>query len=199
MGNYGGGYMKYNSKGMTCGEFIQLMRDRGLSYDNELGGLIKKNGKPKGKTSRNGYRTIALNKDHVEYTFCEHRCVWVWFKGDIPDGMEINHIDANRGNNHIDNLELVNHSQNMRHAVKIGNLNARKAEASGKAVYTNEEVIAMRTLKKNGWSTEKIANAFNAKWPQTIQRLIRGGRYGSISGNMKLEQAQKIAEKRSAV
>lgn len=191
--------MKYNSKGMTCGEFVLLMRERGLCYDNEKGGFTKKNGETKGKTGRNGYRTIALNKDHVEYTFCEHRCVWVWFNGDIPNGMEINHIDANRGNNRIENLELVNHSQNIRHAVNLGHFNPPRAEKSGKAIYTNDEVLAMRVLKQHGWTTRRIANAFEAKWPQAIQRLIRGERYGSVVGEMSLDRAQFIAEQRGVI
>lgn len=191
--------MKYDSKGMTCGEFVQLMRDRGISYDANTGQFKKKDGKPKGKLNRNGYRTIALSKGHVEYTFCEHRCVWVWFHGDIPDAMEINHIDANRGNNRIENLELVNHSQNMRHAQNIGHFNPPRAEKSGKAIYSNEEVLAMRALRQHGWTTREIADAFGAKWPQAIRRLIRGTRYASVVGEMSLAKAQTIVERRRAI
>lgn len=184
--------MKVGSKGMTCIEFIQIMRERGISYDSELGRFINKNGKIKGKTNRNGYRTIALNRDHVGYTFCEHRCVWAWFNGDIPDGMEINHIDANRGNNRIENLELVNHSQNMRHAVRIGNFNACKAEDSGKAIYSNYEVLAMRSLYKHGWKIYEIAKAFKAKYPNTIARLIKGERYAFVEGEISFDDAMNV-------
>lgn len=184
--------MRYNSKGMTCGEFVHLMRDRGIQYDSESGRFVKKDGSIKGKTNHNGYRTIALNKDHVGYTFCEHRCVWVWFNGDIPDGMEINHIDADRGNNRIENLELVNHSQNMRHAINIGNFNAAKAEESGKAIYSNYEVLAMRSLHKHGWNYNEIAEAFKAKYPNSIARLIKGERYGNVDREISFDDAMNV-------
>ena len=184
--------MRYNSKGMTCGEFVQLMRDRGFTYDKENGRFISGRGNITGKTTKNGYRTMMLQKDHIDYTFCEHRCVWVWHNGEIPDGMEINHIDADRGNNRIENLELVNHSQNMRNAVKIGNFNAPKAEESGKSVYSNYEVLAMRSLYKNGWRFYEIARAFKAKYPNTIGRLIKGERYATVSGEISFDDAMNV-------
>ena len=43
-----------------------------------------------------------------------HRVVWEAFNGSIPKGFEINHIDGNGGNNRLDNLELVMHSENLK-------------------------------------------------------------------------------------
>ena len=45
-----------------------------------------------------------------------HRLVFECIKGEIPNKMQINHIDSNRQNNCIDNLEIVTHSENMKHA-----------------------------------------------------------------------------------
>ena len=191
--------MKYNSKGMTCAEFVDLMRERGIKYDIDSGRFIQKNGKIKGKQNKNGYRTIALNKNHIEYTFCEHRCVWVWFNGSIPDGMEINHIDANRSNNKIENLELVNHSKNMQHAVKIGNFHVPNGEHSGKSIYSNKEVLAMRALFKAGWKIYEIQKVFDAKWHITISRLIKGKRYKSVNGEIPFEEAIKIVNTRRRI
>lgn len=186
--------MHYNSKGMTCNEFVSLMRERGITYDSELGRFITKSGTIKGKQNKNGYRTIALNKNNIGYTFCEHRCVWTWFNGDIPEGYEINHKDADRSNNHIENLEIVNHSENMRHAIKIGNFDAPKGEKSGKAIYTNEEVLAMRCLYESGWTITQVQNAFGAKYNLSISRLIKGKRYGSVKGSVSVEEAKRIID-----
>lgn len=51
---------------------------------------------------------------------CLHRIVYETFVSEIPEGMEINHIDGNKSNNALDNLELVTHSENMKHAYRIG-------------------------------------------------------------------------------
>ena len=45
-----------------------------------------------------------------------HRLVYECIKGEIPDGMQINHINSNKQDNCIDNLEVVTHSENMKHA-----------------------------------------------------------------------------------
>ncbi|CAE7901286.1 HYDIN [Symbiodinium sp. KB8] len=46
-----------------------------------------------------------------------HRLVAATFMGEqeLPDA-EVNHKDSNRGNNHLDNLEYVTRSENMKHA-----------------------------------------------------------------------------------
>lgn len=53
--------------------------------------------------------------------------VWVYltFVGDIPKGYEVNHIDENKHNNRLDNLNLMTPSQN----INWGTRNARVAEA----------------------------------------------------------------------
>lgn len=189
--------MRCNSKGMSCGEFVQLMRDRGFTYDHECGRFISGFGNVAGKTTKNGYRTLMLQKDKIQYTFCEHRCVWVWFHGDIPEGYEINHIDADRGNNRIENLEVVNHSQNMLHAVKLGNFHGACGEDSGKAVFTNDEVRTMRYLYGEGWSIKRIGELFGKdKYWVSVGRLVKGKRYGSVIGSIPEWKAQEIVRDR---
>ena len=45
-----------------------------------------------------------------------HRFVFECIKGNIPNKMEINHIDSNKQNNCINNLELMTRSENAKHA-----------------------------------------------------------------------------------
>lgn len=42
-----------------------------------------------------------------------HRFVWERHKGPIPDGMHIHHIDGDKSNNEIDNLELMSPSDHL--------------------------------------------------------------------------------------
>lgn len=57
----------------------------------------------------NGYLNIWYQGKHIGI----HRFIWEAVYGKIPDGLHINHIDLDRANNCIDNLELVSHSQNQ--------------------------------------------------------------------------------------
>lgn len=61
-----------------------------------------------------------------------HRIVYECFKGEIPEGHEINHIDGNPHNNNIENLELVTHIENCKKArhgnVRIYSINPETGE-----------------------------------------------------------------------
>ncbi len=64
--------------------------------------------------NHNGYEVIRHLK--VGNAFV-HRAVYEAFRGLIPDGKEINHIDSNRTNNCLTNLEAVTRLQNVHHAI----------------------------------------------------------------------------------
>lgn len=42
-----------------------------------------------------------------------HRLIWETFKGEIPNGYEIDHINRNRQDNRLENLRCVTHKENM--------------------------------------------------------------------------------------
>jgi hypothetical protein len=68
---------------------------------------------------KHSYCVVQLCKDG-KYTHKRvHRCVWEAFNGRIPDRLEINHINLDREDNRIENLELLTHRDNVNHAHKI--------------------------------------------------------------------------------
>ena len=70
-----------------------------------------------GNQKPNGYMNKQFNQIGFQRKSIDvHRFVYECIKGEIPDGMQINHIDSNRQNNCIDNLELVTQSENSKHA-----------------------------------------------------------------------------------
>ena len=74
-----------------------------------------------GNLQSTGYMRITLTQNGKPLkSFCTHRLVYECINGPIPDGMQINHIDSNRQNNCIDNLELVTPSENLKHAHETG-------------------------------------------------------------------------------
>ena len=49
---------------------------------------------------------VLMNiRDKVTSTY--HRDLWRKYKGDIPEGFDIHHIDGNHLNNYIENFELT--------------------------------------------------------------------------------------------
>lgn len=67
------------------------------------------------KTNKNNrYVQIIINKKHYKW----HILVYKHFKGDVPQGEEIDHFDNIRSNNLIDNLQPKPHSNNCRKCLK---------------------------------------------------------------------------------
>lgn len=67
-----------------------------------------------------GYRRVLLiSKEGKRCCITVHRLVAAAFLGDCTN-MEINHIDCDKTNNRVDNLEICTQSQNTIHAYKHG-------------------------------------------------------------------------------
>jgi len=61
-----------------------------------------------------GYLQCSLQKKNgVGYSALVHRIVFEAFRGPIPDGMHIDHIDHDRTNNRINNLQALTPAENM--------------------------------------------------------------------------------------
>lgn len=65
-----------------------------------------------GHATNDGYRCV--NKHQTTHSKLVHRWVYELFVGDIPSGMQIDHIDDNRANNDVHNLRVVTPLENTR-------------------------------------------------------------------------------------
>ena len=78
----------------------------------------------KGYVNKDGYITVAL--DHNDHTLL-HRLMCEVFFGEPEEGQtQVNHIDCNRSNNHILNLEWCTPKENVDWANYKGNLKYEK-------------------------------------------------------------------------
>lgn len=69
-------------------------------------------------TINSGYQCLKLTTNGVRTSHLLHRLVMLAFNG-ISD-LEVNHIDGDKGNNKLSNLEYVTPSANKRHALDTG-------------------------------------------------------------------------------
>jgi hypothetical protein len=75
-----------------------------------------------GHVIQNGYRQLVLKKGKKSVYRLVHCLVASVFIGPKLSGMDVNHKDGNKLNNHLSNLEYVTHAQNMLHAIHdLGN------------------------------------------------------------------------------
>lgn len=60
------------------------------------------------KQGDSGYVYVLVGGKNV----LKHRFIWEAFNGEIPEGMEIDHINTLRDDNRLDNLRLRTHKEN---------------------------------------------------------------------------------------
>ena len=67
-----------------------------------------------------GYQRLGLRTKGKRKWFNVHRLVAQTFIPNPDNKPFVNHIDGNKSNNHVENLEWCNQSENMIHAFKTG-------------------------------------------------------------------------------
>jgi len=112
-----------------------------------------------------GYFQVYLYKDYKQHTVKVHRLVAIEFLGERPDDMTVNHIDGNRENNAVENLEYINNKENIRHAHRVIDGRAY-IEVFGERLCIPEALekyghpsvsrsAASRRIRRLGWNAEE--------------------------------------------
>lgn len=70
------------------------------------------------RTPNPRYLVVSLAKNGKFISYTVHSLVAKAFIGKCPKGHEINHKNANKHDNHLNNLEYLTHSANVMHAIK---------------------------------------------------------------------------------
>jgi hypothetical protein len=120
-----------------------------------------------------GWYCMATLYGSKRITVAIHPLIAAAFIGPRPPGLHINHIDGNKHNNAVTNLEYVTPADNNRHAFRTGlnkNLPAAKLSVS--------DVIEIRRLKGQ-FSYVKLAAMFSVS-ETTIADTINGLRWKKV-------------------
>lgn len=121
----------------------------GIKY-NESRLVKSKPLKPRKKS--NGYLTVDLCKDGKVTTTLVHRLVAEAFVPNPLNKYYVNHIDSNRENNSVANLEWVTSSENRRHGMEYGNVvfrQTRKVTCADNGLIFEQAKIAAQWLLDN--------------------------------------------------
>ena len=123
----------------------------------------------KGTGREDGYLVIRYAGRNLKF----HRVVWAKFRGTLKKGLVINHIDADKKNNDVSNLEMITQAENIRHRIKI--VGYRRCGKKGKLTWEKAQEV------KKDWGSEeftqaKLAEKYDCSY-KTIARIVRGETY----------------------
>lgn len=122
-----------------------------------------------------GYIRLALAKDGINKTFKVHRLVADAFIDNPDNKEEVNHIDGDRQNNRVENLEWCTRSENIIHAYKNGLIKLKTGENNPSSKLTWEEVNYIRKVyipRHKEYGTIPLSKRFNVH-KKTISRIVR--------------------------
>lgn len=125
--------------------------------------------------STKGYPVVRIPK--YRYSKQLHRVVAEHFI-DGDKSLQVNHIDGNKLNNHVSNLEWVTCKENINHAIKLGLRIARANLAQD--MFDTSQVKAIKDACINGHGNKPIAAYFKCS-DSTISKIRRGKHYAHIS------------------
>lgn len=155
--------------------------ENGDVYSKRLGRMIKPS-----IQQPYGYYKIVLTGDLGVKTWGVHQLVLRNFVCDPPVGKECHHIDHDKGNNHVDNLEWVTHQENiLRSFTEGGRVGFWKGKERGAFRDETLEKMALAKWKPvrgicgddviDFESIGACAEHFNT-YREKIYRYLRGGR-----------------------
>lgn len=118
--------------------------------------------------SRTGYHNVGVMNNNGQRTVCVHKLIAETFLGDRPLKHDVNHIDGNKLNNEISNLEYCTRSQNVNHAYETG---LNKLTTSVKIVETGEVFNSINDCARAiDGSRKNIAMCLNPKYSRNMHK-----------------------------
>lgn len=126
-----------------------------------------------------GYLTVVLCDNKKRHTFKVHKIVATTFILNPERKPQVNHIDGNKQNNRVDNLEWCSQSENMSHAWETGLQKRTHKKNDLKSIKIAQYSCDMQILNvfPSMMEAERQTGIYNA----SISRAVRhGGKAGGF-------------------
>lgn len=120
--------------------------------NNQTGKYIKP------KKTKTGYLQVGLYLNKKQIHQYIHRLVAIEFIG-YREGLTVNHIDGDKSNNKLDNLEWLTMGDNTRHAIEIGLID-KKGEKCNFAKLTESQIIEIKHKLAQGITGVELSKEY---------------------------------------
>lgn len=160
------GYYQVSNNGRIRSLNRTITDSRGFRYKKKGKVMITHKGK-------NGYIYISLKKNNITKTFTIHRLAATHF---IPNSLqlpEVNHIDENKANNNVGNLEWCTHDYNNSYGTK--NIRAMQNRDNSYIAIQNKKRLSKKVFQYD------FNNNLLKIWPSTHECQRNGFLQGCVA------------------
>jgi hypothetical protein len=134
-----------------------------------------------------GYNYVTLFNSDGRRNFMIHRLVATTFIDNPDNKPQVNHIDGNKRNNHVSNLEWMTQFENMRHAVNA-NLSP-KGETSYLAKLKEEDILKIRLAAESGIKRSELVKMYKVN-SGAISGILLGRTWKHVGGPLQQPQSK---------
>lgn len=129
-----------------------------------------------------GYVRVSLQVNGRSKKMSVHRLVAKTFIPNPDNLPQVNHMDGDKQNNHVSNLEWCSGEHNIRHAYKLGLIPNNSGTKNNQSLLNDEQVLYIREVYKfrsKDFSGEALGKQFNVS-PGTIRDIVARRRWRHI-------------------
>lgn len=149
-----------------------IVSDEGKIYSTKNIGRGKYHKEIKQRKNSDGYFCITVGTNGNRRTASVHRLIALAFLPN-PDGLEeVDHIDNNRENNNVCNLQWITSFDNKKKIPFETRSKSHSGEMNGRSTVTENDVREMRKLYNDGMSIDKIRRKYGIPW-STASNIVK--------------------------
>lgn len=131
-----------------------------------------------------GYETIGLSKDGVKERFLVHRIVAMAYIPNPENKPTVNHINGNKKDNRVENLEWNTYREQQLHAIETGLKPTQHIRTDRSA--DDETVHLVCQYIMQGFTRKEISEMLGVS-PWLVKNIISGKQYKDIAEEYPLE------------
>lgn len=150
-----------------------LIREDGKIFSTNR---FDKNGNPKEikqRFDRYGYLVVTLGIESKRKCRTVHKIIAETFIPNNDRNLEIDHIDDNKCNNNLSNLQWITHFENVSKIPFERRSKSRKGSKNGMAKLNEMKVKNIRQLYLDGYSIKEIAQKYDCSYTN-ISAIVKG-------------------------
>ena len=138
---------------------------------------------------KKGYHRFRFRKPFDIKTLKIHRVVAQAFLLNYSNELQVNHIDGNKTNNRIDNIEMVTNRENSIHAHKTGLIKKRESFSNKKTILDIYQVLSIYSMprhrknSKDVFTMQYIADCFNVSM-SCVSKIATGKKHKYLYGKI---------------